>query len=318
MITVYLSGEQGKVVAAADAKAALAAGGAVWIDLFEPTTDDERAVEAALAIDAPTPLERAALEESSRFYEENGALFLTATLLGRRSEGAFISGPVTFILKGRVLLTVRSVQPRAFEIGKGRASARIESSMDGAAALTALLEGVVERIADLLQESAKEAHALSSRVFTPGGAPQLSVELRTIGRLGALSAMAHDSLSSLQRLAAYAAHVCAPYGVDPERMAALARDIEQLERVCEAQQEQLTFLLDATLGLVGAAQNTALTAISIATILFVPPTLIASIFGMNFEAMTWFKAAWGPPVAFTLMAVTSFGLLAVARWRRWF
>lgn len=318
MITVYLSGESGKVAPAPDSAAALAAGGAVWVDLLEPTPEEERSVEAALAIDAPTPLERAALEESSRFYEEHGALFLTATLLGRRSEGAFVSGPVTFILKGPTLVTVRSVKPRAFEIGKSRASARIEASMDGATILSALLEGVVERIADILQDSAKEAHAVSTRVFTPGGAPQLPVELRSIGRLGALSAMAHDSLSSLQRLAAYAAHVCAPYGVDPARMAALARDIEQLERVCEAQQEQLTFLLDATLGLVGAAQNTALTAISIATILFVPPTLIASIFGMNFEAMDWFKAPWGPAVAFTMMGVASFGLLAVARWRRWF
>ncbi|NDC58245.1 MAG: hypothetical protein EBZ50_05355 [Alphaproteobacteria bacterium] len=119
-------------------------------------------------------------------------------------------------------------------------------------------------------------------------------------------------------MAAFASHVCGPYGVDPERMTALQRDVEQLERVCEAQQEQLTFLLDATLGLVGAAQNNSLRAISIATIVFAPPTLIASIFGMNFERLTWFQAPWGPNVAFGLMAGAAFGLLAIARWRRWF
>jgi magnesium transporter len=322
MLTVYLSGPEGKVVAAEDARAALVSGAVVWVDLLEPTTEEERAVEEAFGVDAPTPLERAALEESARFYEENGALFLTATLLGRRAEGAFVAGPVTFVLTGpgprRTLITVRSVRPRAFEIGKSRASARIEASMDGAAAFATLLEGVLERTADVLQENAHEAQHLSTRVFMPDAAPQLPVEVRTIGRLGALAAMAHDSLASLQRLASYAAHVCAPFGVDPTRMTALRHDAEQLERVCEAQQEQLTFLLDATLGLVGAAQNNSLKAISIATILFVPPTLIASVFGMNFEAMDWFKAPWGPAVAFGLMAFTSAGLVSVARWRRWF
>ena len=317
MITVYLNGPDGKVITAPAPRDALGPE-AVWVDLFEPTPEEERTVEAAYGVDAPTPLERAALEESSRFYEERGALVLTATLLGRRTEGAFISGPVTFILTGKTLITVRAVNPRAFDIGKSRASARIEASMDGAAALTALLEGVVERVADLLQENTKHATELSARVFKPDAAPHLPVELRTIGRLGALSAMAHDSLASLQRLAAFASHVCGPYGVDPERMTALQRDVEQLERVCEAQQEQLTFLLDATLGLVGAAQNNSLRAISIATIVFAPPTLIASIFGMNFERLTWFQAPWGPNVAFGLMAGAAFGLLAIARWRRWF
>lgn len=318
MITVYLRTGDSKVMAAADPIAAAGSPDVVWIDLFEPTTEEEKVVEAAFGIDAPTQLERAALEESARFYEENGALFATATLVGKRTEGAFVSGPVTFILVKQTLITVRAIQPRAFEIGKSRASARIEASMNGAEAFAALLEGVVERFADILQESSREATALSTRIFASGENVQLPVELRTIGRLGTLSVVAHDALSSLQRLAAYTAQVCANYGLPPARMIALQRDVEQLERVCEAQQEQLTFLLDATLGLVGASQNNALKAISIATIIFVPPTLVASIFGMNFEAMDWFKAPWGPWVAFAMMAATSLGLLAVARARKWF
>jgi len=318
MIIVYRTGPDGKVAAVDTAPGDMAAMAPVWVDLFNPTPDEERIVESAFGIDAPTPLERTALEESARFYEEQGALFLTATLLGRRAEGAFVSGPVTFILTRTTLITVRSVQPRAFEIGKSRASARIEAAMRGPQAFIALLEGVVERLADILQESTREATAISGRVFSDDRMGHLPAELRAIGRLGTLSVTAHDSLASLQRLTAYTAHVCAGYDIAPERMVALQRDIEQLERVCEAQQEQLTFLLDATLGLVSAAQNNALKAISIATILFVPPTLIASIFGMNFEAMDWFKAPWGPAVAFGLMAATSIGVFAVARLRNWF
>ena len=318
MITVYRTGPDGKVAAAETAIEALADPAPVWVDLFNPGPDEERAVEAAFGIDAPTQLERAALEESARFYEENGVLFLTATLLGRRAEGAFVSGPVTFIVMRETLITVRSVQPRAFEIGRSRASARIEAAMRGPQAFLALLEGVVERLADILQDSTREATSISARVFGGDHFVQLPAELRAIGRLGALLVTAHDSLASLQRLTAFTTHVCARYDLPPERMVALQRDIEQLERVCEAQQEQLTFLLDATLGLVSAAQNNALKAISIATILFVPPTLVASIFGMNFDAMDWFKAPWGPWAAFALMAGTSLGVFALARLRKWF
>ncbi|MES1203064.1 MAG: CorA family divalent cation transporter, partial [Pseudomonadota bacterium] len=105
---------------------------AVWIDLENPTGDEEKAVETALSIDVLTPKERSAFEESARFYEENGALFLTATLLGRRDEGPFVSGAVTFILAKDKLVTVRQIRPRAFEIGQTRASARIGSAETGA------------------------------------------------------------------------------------------------------------------------------------------------------------------------------------------
>src|ERR1041385_5610140 len=98
---------------------------ALWVDLENPTDAEEKSVEAALEIDVPTPAERAAFEESARFYEDNGALFLTANFLGRRDDGPFLSGAVTFILVKNKLVTVRQIRPRAFDIGQGRASARI-------------------------------------------------------------------------------------------------------------------------------------------------------------------------------------------------
>ena len=291
---------------------------AIWFDLETPTEAEETEVETALGVDVPTPAERAAFEESARFYEENDALYLTATLLGRRDEGPFVSGPVTFILAKQKLVTVRQVRPRAFEIGQRRASARIGSAQNGGDVMFALLDGAAERLADMLAEATRDAHAISQRVFQEDGDPDLRTILRELGRVGAFAALAHDSLASLQRLCAFARLTKDRHGLNAARIAALARDTAELERIAETLQPRLSFLQDATLGLINATQANALKALSLATIAFVPPTLIASIFGMNFEGMTWFRVDWGPWAGFALMVAAPAALFAIAKWRRWF
>jgi len=322
MIVVYQRDPSGAVRPAADCDIALTQTGLVWIDLDTPTETEEQRVETALGIDVLTPAERSAFEDSARFYQENDALYLTATLLGRRDEGPFRSDAVTFILtRTGTLVTVRKVSPRAFQIGSGRASARIEHAAGGADVLMALLEGCVERIADLLQECIGDAHKLSTDIFADeaDATPDLRQSLRTLGRLGTLTALSNDSLSSLHRAAAYASHVeREPFSLKRERLSALRHDIEQLERSMEAFQEHLTFLQAGVLGLVGASQSNTLKALSLATMAFVPPTLIASIFGMNFKAISWFDEPWGPRAGFALMLLAPAALFAIAKWRKWF
>lgn len=307
-----------RVIAKGGAEVACEDAAALWYDLESPDEGEEREVEASLGIDVPTPAERAAFEESARYYEERDALHLTATLLGRRDEGMLVSGAVTFILAKGKLVTVRQVRPRAFDIGQGRASARIGSAQTGADVLMALVEGAAERLADVLAEATRDANTLSMQVFAKEGTPDLPDALRELGRIGALAAIAHDSLSSLQRLLVYARASKGKYGLDVARISALARDVGELERIAETLQPRLSYLQDALLGLINATQTNVLKALSLATIAFVPPTLIASIFGMNFKAMTWFDEPWGPWVGFAMMFAAPAILFAIARWRRWF
>jgi magnesium transporter len=291
---------------------------AIWFDLEAPSETEEKEVETALGVDVPTPAERAAFEESARYYEENGALHLTATLLGRRDEGPLVSGAVTFILIKGKLVTVRQVRPRAFDIGQGRASARIGSAQTGADVMLALLEGAAERLADVLAEATRDANTISAAMFAEDAAPDLHKALKELGRIGALASLAHDSLTSMQRLLVYARASKGEHGLNSARISALARDVGELERIAEQMQPRLSFLQDALLGLINAAQTNVLKALSLATIAFVPATLVASIFGMNFEAMNWFKTGWGPWVAFLMMIVAPAALFAIAKWRRWF
>jgi magnesium transporter len=307
-----------RVIARGGAETVCAHPEALWFDLESPTDAEEAEVETCLGIDVPTPDERAAFEESARFYEEGEALHLTATLLGRRDEGPLVSGPVTFILVKNRLVTVRAVRPRAFEIGERRASARLGSAQTGADVMLALVEGAAERLADVLAEQIREADTLSISIFEQADNLDLRKSLRDLGRIGAIAALAHDSLSSLQRLLVHARLTKGRYGLDSARVSALARDVGELERIAESLQPRLSFLQDAVLGLINATQTNVLKALSLATIAFVPPTLIASIFGMNFEAMTWFQAPWGPWAGGAMMLIAPATLFGIARWRRWF
>jgi magnesium transporter len=307
-----------RVIARGGAETECADPAALWYDLEAPDEAEEAQVEASLGIDVPTPAERAAFEESARFYEEGEALHLTATLLGRRDEGMFVSGAVTFILIDGKLVTVRQVRPRAFEIGQGRAFARLGSARTGADVMLALIEGAAERLADLLAEASRDANALSQRVFDETDRIDLRTALRELGRVGALNSLAHESLSSLQRLLVYARAVRTRYAIAEERLSALARDVSELERIAETMQPRLSYLQDAMLGLINAAQTNVLKALSLATIAFVPPTLIASIFGMNFAAMTWFREPWGPWIGLLLTVMAPAALFGIAKWRGWF
>jgi magnesium transporter len=309
-----------RIIAKGGAEAAEPADPSVlWIDLEAPDEAEEKSVEAAFNVDVPVLAERAAFEESARFYEENGALYLTATLLGRRDDGPFISGAVTFILRDSKLVTVRQIRPRAFDVGQTRSSARIGSAKSGGDVALALLEGAVERLADLLAEATREANAIAADTFVEHGpSPDLRAKLRELGRVGVMTALSHDSLSSVQQLIAYARHCAGNHGLDSSRLAVLHRDAEELERLAEALQTRLSYLQDGSLGLINAAQNDVLKVISLVTIAFVPPTLIASIFGMNFTAMSWFQKPWGPWLGFLLMIIAPASLFLIAKWRRWF
>lgn len=323
MLIVWTHGPDGRLVQLAEGLNGLPPGQLpVWIDLYHPDAAEEEAVETLLGIDVPTATDRRAMEDSSQFYSDGDTLFLTCAVMGRRTDGPFSSEPVTFILTPSTLVTVRTNNPRAFEVGTGRASAQVADARTPHDVLLALLEGIIERLADLMQECSADMGQLSGRVFRADvrmpGAREEKASLKTIGRIGGLLAIALHSLSGLGRLMAYCEQSRLCRTMDQARMTAISRDIMLLGSLSEALQSKCSFLLDALLGMAAAGQNASLRALSIATILFVPPTLISSIFGMNFEAMDWFQTSWGPFVAFGLMIAASATLFSVARWLRWF
>jgi magnesium transporter len=301
----------------------------LWVDLISPDAKEELAVEAHFGIDAPTEKERAALEESSRFYIENNTLVMNVTVMARVGLDAktrvSVKGQeiqhqrqiLSLFLTPATLITVRHCALKAFDINAGRASADLTGDKTASDVLVSLVESLVERAADYLGSSAAELEDLNVRVLIGHKQVRLETILRRLGQLGAGASQTRDSLSSLSRLVHFASSHAKDFALSAKRLALLATDIDTLQRQAEALKTDLTFSLDATLGLVSARQNDTLRAMAIVTLIFVPPTLIASVFGMNFEHMTIFGDPHGPWWAVLSMAVSSLVIITIARLGKW-
>lgn len=331
MLMVYSANGAGGLSCSTTPDRAIAEKTAVWIDLLNASPEEEALVEQAFDLDAPTATERRALEDSSRFWQGPGGIQAAATLVATGPGDALHADAVTFILRDGMLVTVRDISPRAFIIGEDRASARIYAASNGAGVFYALLESIGERSADILDIVDKEAEAISNALFTPHGSGEArrkmgagaiascrSEQIRRIGFLGARTAKAAESLNSLIRLAAFAEGCGRECGLSPERTRAQRKDFEQLERYADSLTERLTFLLDAAFGLIAADQNQSIRIMTVFSVVFAPPTLIASIYGMNFRSMPELTAFWGYPMALGVMAILAIATGTWA-WRRgWF
>jgi magnesium transporter len=139
---------------------------AIWIDLLNPTQEEEAKIERALKIDVPTREEQEEIEVSSRLYQEDGAYFMTATLLYQPQEGEPRMTPVTFILAGQRLVTVRYAEPRAFAIYVARCNRSETELKAGTSVLIGLIETIVDRLADFIERVQAEVEGLSHSAST--------------------------------------------------------------------------------------------------------------------------------------------------------
>lgn len=287
--------------------------GLVWIDLVDPTDEEETRIEQQLGIGIPTRDEMEEIEISSRLYRENGTVFMTAILPAHADGDEPDMQPVSFVLSGQHLITVRYHEPRAFQTFPQRASRAAMGSETAEGVLIALLEAIVDRLADILERAGQDVDEISRRIFRgrddqPTPARNFRTGLETIGRKGDLLSKIHDSLATLDRLAGFLSQHVAD-GSDARdhkvRIKTLARDIRSIADHAGFLSQKITFLLDATLGMINIEQNAIIKIFSVAAVVFLPPTLIASIYGMNFEHMPELEWLLGYPFAVGLMVLSA-------------
>lgn len=302
------------------AKPALPAG-TVWVDLIEPTAAEEAAVEEALQIDIPTREELAEIEASSRLYQEDGAVFMTATLIRRGDHDRPESSPVTFIIKDNLLITIRYHHPQAFPVYVRRAMKPQATAMSGWGILISLLEAVVDRAADHLERVGMIIDDTSRRTFTSRRhsaksrerrrAPNLQELLEKIGEEGDFTSKMRESLVSIGRVTAFMAAIIEPLKQTRDmkdhraRIKILQRDIVSLTDHATFLAGKISFLLDAVLGMLSIEQNGIIKIFSVAAVVFLPPTLVASIYGMNFRMMPELDWHYGYPLALGLMILSA-------------
>ena len=295
----------------------------VWFDLVEPTADEEAAVETALGFNIPTREELAEIEASSRLYQVDGAAFMTATLIRRGDHDEPESSPVTFIVKDNTLVTVRYHHPQAFPAYVKRAMKPQSTALNGWSILIALLEAVVDRAADHLERAGQIVDETSKKTFgvkrTLAGAHKqtqrkgvnLQELIENIGEEGDFVSKMRESLVSIGRAVAFMQAIVDQMRDHKDvkenklRIKILQRDIVSLTDHATFLSGKISFLLDAVLGLISIEQNGIIKIFSVAAVVFLPPTLVASIYGMNFAFMPELQWQFGYPFALLLMVASA-------------
>jgi magnesium transporter len=299
--------------------------GAIWLDLYSPTQAEDRAVEAAFGVAVPTREEMAEIEPSSRLYIENNARVMTATLLfNSQTERPSIT-PVTFILAGNRLITVRYEEPKPFAIVGAKLARNCPAGVTGEMIMIDLLDAIIDRAADVLERAAADVEVISRRIFERRGArddPKQSYQaiLRSIGRKGDLTSKIRESLVSIGRLVLFLANEAEGMKLPRDQRAlvkSMARDVASLTDHSTFLANKITFLLDATLGMVSLEQNNVIKIFSVVAVALMPPTLIASIYGMNFQVMPELHWTYGYPAALVLMLAAAVAPYMYFKWKKW-
>lgn len=286
----------------------------VWIDLFGPTREEEAAVERLTGVGIPTREEMEEIEISSRLHAENGAYVMTATLPAHADGDRPEMLPVTFVLAGARLVTIRYHEPRAFQTFPMRAEKADMGCTSGDTILISLLEAIVDRLADVLERASREVVDISHDIFESKEKKVSKRDrdfqeiLHRIGSKEDLVSKIRDSLLTLQRLSGFLANIVGKDINGPDaraRVKTISRDVMSLSDHASFQSQKITFLLDATLGMINIQQNAIIKIVSVAAVVFLPPTLVASVYGMNFEVMPELKWFVGYPMALGLMIVSA-------------
>ncbi|MBZ9654311.1 magnesium transporter CorA family protein [Phyllobacterium lublinensis] len=303
---------------------------AVWVDLFNPTHEEDVQVEAWTKAAIPTHEDMIEIEESSRFYAENGAQYLTASILHSTEQKHQGIAPVSFILTGQLLVTVRYTEPKALALFIGRATKPgngiINPKCTGLTVLLGLIEAVTDRIADILEGVASNIDVNSHAIFRrsendkPMTTKNFRDSLTQIGGQGAFLSKIRESIAGVSRLLVYLAAISDQTSTKKETRAwikSLERDTQSLSTYVDFLSNKITFLLDTVVGLISIEQNAIIKIFSVAAVAFMPPTLVASIYGMNFEFMPELKEMWGYPMAIGLMIASAIIPLLIFRKKGW-
>ncbi|MFL6529662.1 MAG: magnesium transporter CorA family protein [Chthoniobacterales bacterium] len=330
MISFYAPGQPGRTISDPN-DCALMTPDAVWIDLLEPTTQEELALEAALGVDIPTREEMQAIELSSRLYEENGLLFMTATVMSHSETNRPQSSAVTFIYSPHKLITLRYSDPAPFNAFRVRREANVQRYQTPGQFLGGIIDSVIERVADILEGVGLNLDHLSVRIFdseetvtamplhtrlksSPHGRARKARQrnfvevLREIGIESDRVSRARESLVSFARLVAYYREMRHDDSTAREAAAHLktiSGDLTSLSDHATFLSSKVSFLLDATLGMINNEQNAIIKILSVAALVFLPPTLVAGIYGMNFTNLPELHWAHGYPWALFLMIVSA-------------
>jgi magnesium transporter len=273
----------------------------------------------------PTREEMVEIEPSSRLYIENGVRYMTATLICHSDTETPKTTVVSFILGNGRLVTVRYDEPRPFNMLASRLMRSCQPTANGESVMIDLLDAIIDRCADILERIGADVDRVSQSIFERDSSAEHSLKsfreiLKDIGKKGDLNSKVRESLVSIGRLVLFLANEAEGLRLQKDQRSlvkSMQRDVSSLTDHASYLANKVTFLLDAILGMVNLEQSNVIKIFSVAAVVLLPPTMVASIYGMNFRHMPELEWTYGHPLALTLMLASAILPYAFFKWRKW-
>lgn len=298
--------------------------GAIWIDLYRPTPPEAAAVEA-LGIAVPSLEDMEEIEISNRLYRDGNTEVMTVVLPGQSVEGHSCNGPVAFLVTPERFVSVRHHAPRPFETFPGRADQSCAGNSSHLHVFLGLAEEIVARLADIMEGAGRALDSASRHLFAPQTAKgrrgqELSEALQALGREGEVLARVRLGLLTMER-ALSAFGLILPAQAEGRALRQIAeariRDIQALSVHADFLAGRIEHGTDVTLGMINLEQNVTMRIVSVVAALFLPPTLVASAYGMNFAWMPGLNSPAGYPVILGVMAGSALLTYLYFKWKGW-
>ena len=300
-----------------------------WIDLLTPDAEELAFAEKICSLEMPTKDEMREIEATSRLYCEDGARFMTTTVLSRVETDEPIISEITFILKDKTLITIRHTDSYSFRVFSHTLLRMQETNRD--LVFIGLLETLVDRQADVLERFGTVLDALSKKVFgthhmrrkekrEDPDTDDLRDALEELGRVGDLITRQRDALVNLLRMITFAGNEDSCLSAHENLYVPLrpvSRDVNSLAEYASFLSNKINFMLDAVLGLINIEQNDIVKVFTITSIVFLPPTLVASIFGMNYKYIPGLDTEWGFWLSLGLMVIAAVLPLVIFKIKRY-
>lgn len=300
----------------------------VWIDLLNATEQEKAAVEARLHLRIPSMEALNEIESSSRLVVQDGTIYLSMPVVAQGDTADPFLSPVGFILSAALLVTVRFAElpifPTVADKIAGEGALRTSTGI-----FTALMEALVDRGADVLERLGSELDRVSRAVFR--GDPNkvrhsvrsnaaLRQTLSTVGRIGDRLSQARDVFLGVGRIVSFVVGLPHDWIIPAfeTRLTAVAKDIASLNDYEAHLSAKVQFLLDAVLGFITIEQNDLFKVLTIVSVVGIPPTLVAGIYGMNFRFMPELSWPWGYPFGLGVIVLSALVPLIWLRLRGWF
>ena len=300
----------------------------IWLDLLNPTEEEKEFVESRAGLRVPSFEALSEIESSSRLIVDHGTLYLSMPAVAQGDTEDYHVSPIGFVLSQRFLVTIRFADNSTFKAVAEKVRSD-ESLRNSAGVFTTLMEGLVDRGADVLERLAADLDRISRVVFrdnfrrrrnTVRASETLRRALRDVGAIGDRLSLAREVFLGIDRIIPFVLSLRHDWiaGEFGGRLEGVGRDVASLNAFQEHLSNKVQFLLDAVLGFINIAQNDLFRILTVVSVVGIPPTVVVGIYGMNFKFMPELNWSWGYPFGLAMVVLSALIPLVWFKWRRWF